>query len=216
MYDRTIADHELSFEASGALRDASLVMRDRETDSWWSIMAGEAIGGDLKGAPLRELPHGEKTTWGDWVERHPETRVLSVDGQEHMQINHYERYFASDGTFRGLEVDDARLNPKEPIFSFRVGGRPHAVPHSAFEGGACFDVPALGEDKLILFREPDASIFAGTKAWIVPDSLAEACTQEGRPDPTLLEEHPDLEVQTGFDTYWYVWIAANEDSVLLR
>ena len=29
--------------------DASLVMRDRETDSWWSIMTSDAIGGELDG-----------------------------------------------------------------------------------------------------------------------------------------------------------------------
>ena len=26
---------------------ASLIMRDRETDSWWSIVTGDAIGGEL-------------------------------------------------------------------------------------------------------------------------------------------------------------------------
>ena len=31
---------------------ASLVMRDRETDSWWSIMTSTAIGGALQGAEL--------------------------------------------------------------------------------------------------------------------------------------------------------------------
>ena len=40
-------------------------MRDRETDSWWSIMTGEAIGGELQGAPLDELTNWEKARWGD-------------------------------------------------------------------------------------------------------------------------------------------------------
>ena len=43
VYDRQYDDETLSFEASGALKDGALVMRDRETDSWWSIMAAEAI-----------------------------------------------------------------------------------------------------------------------------------------------------------------------------
>ena len=47
-----MGDEELNFEASGALLDASLVMRDRETDSWWSIMTSDAIGGDLGVAAL--------------------------------------------------------------------------------------------------------------------------------------------------------------------
>ncbi len=46
--------------------EASLVMRDRETDSWWSIMTSTAIGGAMAGADLVELPLGEKTTWRSW------------------------------------------------------------------------------------------------------------------------------------------------------
>jgi hypothetical protein len=41
---------------------ATLVLRDRETDSWWSIMTSDAIGGELDGTDLEELPFGEKTT----------------------------------------------------------------------------------------------------------------------------------------------------------
>lgn len=77
MYDRRFGDRELTFEASGALQDASLVMRDRETDSWWSIVTSTAIGGPMAGARLVELPYGERTTWGDWVARHPTSLVLS-------------------------------------------------------------------------------------------------------------------------------------------
>ncbi len=62
---------------------ASLVMRDRETDSWWSIMTSSAIGGALQGTELDELPIGEKTTWADWRRRYPATLVLSVDGGQH-------------------------------------------------------------------------------------------------------------------------------------
>ena len=71
MYDRKVGGKELNFEASGGLLDASLVMRDRETDSWWSIMTADAIGGDLRKTELVELPVGEKMQWKDWLARHP-------------------------------------------------------------------------------------------------------------------------------------------------
>ncbi len=93
-------------------------MRDRETDSWWSIMTSTAIGGELEGEQLVELPISEKATWGDWSARYPDTLVLSIDGEEHVPENRYDNYFASDGTFRDLEIDDNRLPPKAPIFSF--------------------------------------------------------------------------------------------------
>ena len=114
VYDRSINSQTLNFEASGALLSASLVMRDRETDSWWSIMSSKAIGGELDGVQLTELPVGEKVTWRNWSARHPATLVLSVDGVEHVDSNPYDNYFASEQTFRDLEIEDQRLEPGEP------------------------------------------------------------------------------------------------------
>ena len=89
MYDRTYRDQTLDFETSGGLLDASLVMRDRQTDSWWLIMEGTAIEGELHGEALQQLPGAEKTTWGDWRQRYPQSLVLSVDGEEHVSKNPY-------------------------------------------------------------------------------------------------------------------------------
>ena len=82
VYDRQYGDKTLNFEPSGGLLNSSLVMRDQETDSWWSIMSGTAIGGEEKGTQLKELRLGEKTTWAQWVHRHPDTLVLSIDGKK--------------------------------------------------------------------------------------------------------------------------------------
>ena len=112
VYDRNVNGKELNFEASGALLDASLVMRDRETDSWWSIMSSTSIGGDLDETRLKELPVGRKSTWKDWVEAHPDTVVLSIRGHEHVENNPYDNYFSSEETFRGLVIEDTRLAPK--------------------------------------------------------------------------------------------------------
>ena len=61
MYDRDIEDSTYTFEASGGLVHATLVMQDRETDSHWSIMTHESIHGKKKGSKLNELPLGVKT-----------------------------------------------------------------------------------------------------------------------------------------------------------
>ena len=81
MYGREYGDQVLRFEASGGLLNASLVMRDKETDSFWSIMTGDALSGELKGTSLVELPYGEKVRFGEWVERYPDTLVLTVKGK---------------------------------------------------------------------------------------------------------------------------------------
>ena len=211
MYDREYGDRKLNFEASGALWQASLVMRDRETDSWWSIMTSRAIGGEMDGAELVELPLGEKTTWGEWRARHPDSLVLSVDGRQHEARNPYDDYFASERTFRDLQIADRRLPAKEPVFSFFVDGRPYAVPHSAVRGRRLFDLG--GGARLLLFRRPGAAMFASTRAWTVP--------REATADAAALPPDGELEAAGfvplgGIDTFWYNWAAVNEGSAILR
>jgi hypothetical protein len=196
--------------------DASLVMRDRETDSWWSIMTSDSIGGKMEGVDLVELPYGEKSTWKDWVARYPDTRVLSVGGVEHIENNPYDNYFSSDETFRDLKITDHRLEPKEAIFTFWVGDQPWAVPHVAYEGGRLFEVEGLAGQQLLLYRSPGASLFESTKAYLIAaDKAADADAAEllARAEASGSD---GLETVTGFDTFWYNWIAVNESSKLLQ
>ena len=215
MYDRNVKGKTLHFEASGALLDASLVMRDRETDSWWSIMTSDAIGGSLKQTRLVEQPWGTKVQWRDWKKAHPSTQVLSVNGQEHIENNPYDNYFASEDTFRNHTVSDSRLAPKAAIYSFHHQGQPYAVPHSRFEGkGRVFLLEDKSGNAVLLHRPRGASFYASSTALLVPAQLA------GTPAKELLERHSRGEIELdpigGFDTYWYTWIAVNKNSLLLR
>lgn len=211
VYDRRFDDRVLTFEASGALESASLVMRDRETDSWWSIMSGRAIGGALAGRRLEELPVAVKTTWRDWRRAHPDTQVLSVDGRQHVESSSYDDYFTSDRTFRSLEVADHRLDAKEPIFAFRLGGRSYAVPHAAVEGGRRF---TLDKDRaVLLYRAPGAPLRSSTRAFLVAaDAAGEVAAED-----LLTAPAGDISAEplAGFDTYWYTWIATNSATRLL-
>ena len=197
--------------------DASLVMRDRESDSWWSIMTSDAISGDLEGAELVVLPAGEKVTWKDWRRRHPDTLVLSVEGEEHIDNNPYDNYFASKSTFRDLKIDDQRLAPKDSIYSFWWGDEPYAVPHSSFAGGKVLEVEGWGDQRLFLYRGKKASIFESTQAWIVPEALI-ADVKKPRDLLALVTADGENGAQrlTGFDTFWYNWVSVNENTRLVQ
>jgi hypothetical protein len=191
-------------------------MRDRETDSWWSIMSSKAIGGSLNGADLVELPVGEKITWGDWKKRHPDTSVLTVDGGEHESANPYRDYSASEETFRNLQIEDRRLAPKAPIYSFWWQGKPYAAPHASFEGGRIFYLEGFQAKRLLLYRRQGASMFESSQALTVD---AQAVSETTEPQ-ALLDRIESGEVPgerlPGFDTFWYNWISVNEESLLLR
>ncbi len=223
MYDRVYGNKEINFEASGGLINASLVMRDFETDSYWGIMKGESIGGEFKGTKLKELPFGKKAMWKDWVSEYPNTVVLSVDGREDSDAG-YQRYFSSPEGFRGSVAKDDRLRTKEPIFAFHWQQQSYAIPHSAIEGGKAFD---LGEVKLFLYRPKGAAIFHSTTVyqsaragfnsvdgvWTYGDS---GCTFDSSTARFDGNEAACPQRFAGFDTFWYNWSLNNPETKLLR
>ena len=195
MYGRRFGEDELRFEPSGGLLHASLVMQDKETDSYWSIMTGDALAGDFRGTELRELPVGEKLPFGEWRQLHPHTLVLSVDGLEHDDSNPYDNYFDSEEGFRGAEAEDPRLPTKAPIFAFQLDGDAYAVPFTAFAGGA--EITLDDGRTLVLYRPEEASIFLSTEATLRP--------ADGAEDQSL----------EGFDTFWFNWSMIHPETRIL-
>lgn len=230
MYSRQIGEQHYTFEASGGLINASLIMQDRETDSYWSIMTETAIHGDASGAELEVLPGSVKMTWGEWRSRHPSTKILSVEGREHDPGEGYARYFASDRGFRGLSTEDRRLEDKASIYALQYDGNAHAVPHDSFHGGG---VVTLGDRQLFLYREKDDSFYRSTVALLAPEggrfvregdtwTLAGQQSSDGGSagdrvshafDPTQRHfEGGGATPFNGFDTFWYIWSRMHEDT----
>lgn len=223
MYDREYAGQKINFEASGGLIHSSLVMQDRETDTYWAIMSGEAIAGKLKGNKLKELPIGAKMQWKDWVKKHPGTLVLSINGKEDEPYNPYMGYFTSDQGFRGTRAKDKRFKTKQPIFTFHYKGQSFAVPHHEITGGKSFD---LGDTHLFLYRPPKSEIFYSTAAfltegagfvkqdggWVDSDS---GCLFNPENGEFESGEKPCPERFHGFDTFWYNWSLANPHTKIL-
>lgn len=226
MYGRRYGDRTLDFEASGGLLHASLVMRDKQTDSYWSIMTGDALAGDLKGTPLEELPLGEKMQWKDWKARHPQTLVLSVGGVEYVENNPYDNYFDSKDGFRGARAKDRRLPTKAPIYSFQRGGEAYAVPFDAYQGsGAAFDA---GNGQIFLYRPQGVEIFYSTRAWVGEAGSFEKRDGTWIYTPTGAAFDPETGTFTGgngspagpaaldgFDTFWFNWSMTHPGSQIL-
>jgi hypothetical protein len=76
-FERRIGGRTLSFGVSGYLYRNNLVLFDRETGSLWSQLLGGAMTGRMRGRELRRFPLVQ-TTWGEWKQAYPDTRVLSI------------------------------------------------------------------------------------------------------------------------------------------
>lgn len=225
MYSRSYEDKDLTFEPSGGLLNGSLVMQDKQTDSYWSIMTGEGIGGKFKGKKLKELPVSQKMQWKDWKKLHPNTLVLSVNGKEDEPYNPYDPYFESREGFRGLTAKDRRLETKTPIFAFELNGKKYAVPFRKFEGGNSFKI---GDVYLFLYRPSNVQMFYSTfafkstsgKGFIKKDGkwhdAESGCVFNPRKGTFEGGGKTCPQAMEGFDTFWYNWSLTNPDTEVLE
>ena len=178
-------------------------------------MTSDAISGDLDGTNLVVLPAGEKVIWKEWSRRHPDTLVLSVEGEVHVDNNPYDNYFASEGTFRDLEIDDRRLEPKAHIYSFWYEGEPWAVSHEAYKGGAILESDNLEGKRLLLYRSKKGPLYESSRAYLVEAELAS--THKAKELLAMAESGAiGIEPLAGFDTFWYTWVAVNENTHLIQ
>lgn len=76
-FDRTVDGQELTFGTSGMLRNSDLVMWDRQTQSWWQQITGEALVGDFaaKNARLKFVP-SSIIAWETFAKSYPQGQVL--------------------------------------------------------------------------------------------------------------------------------------------
>lgn len=219
MYGRDYAGKTLNFEPSGGLTNASLVMQDRQTDTYWSLMKGKAVAGELKGQSLSELPLGEKTTWKEWRTQHPNTKVLSVNSREDGP-NPYRRYFTDPKGFRGLAARDARLDTKTPIFAFRWDEKAYAINHQYLVGGCALPLPKGGE--LFAFRGKADKIFRSTSVYVSPTGFTNKNgrwieDRSGAAFDVKARSFQDAAIEKfgGFDTFWYNWSLNNPETQLI-
>ena len=210
--------------------NASLVMQDKQTDTYWSIMSGKAEAGALNGTALVELPVGEKMTWAEWQARHPDTLVLSVmrpdrEGQvvavQDPASDNYGTYFAGEEGFRGFEATDTRLETKDQIHAFLHDGAAYAIDLRRVVGGKMFELH--DGTKVLVYREAADAMFRGSSvfmssagfeqrggSWfeLTTDTEFNAITRDFGGAP--------VERLNGFDTFWYTWSLTHTDTELLR
>lgn len=81
VYLRTVGDRQLTFDFAEGLLNNNLLVVDRETVSVWSQLDQSAISGPMKGTKLKPLP-AIQSTWKYWLDKYPDTRVMTFNGQE--------------------------------------------------------------------------------------------------------------------------------------
>ena len=129
-FDREVDGQTLSFGVSGLLYNSDVLLYDRASESLWSQIMGKAVTGKYKGTDLRPLPL-RHTTWKNWKQQHPATRVLSTDTGFSRQYGRdpYQGYQNSKQTYFPLMHDaPGRFHPKERVLGLTAGNAYKAYP----------------------------------------------------------------------------------------
>ncbi len=78
VFDRRVAGASYKFGFSGMVRNSNVVMFDRQTESLWQQLTGEAIAGSLTGAKLTRLD-SQVVPFSVFRRAHPNGKILSRD-----------------------------------------------------------------------------------------------------------------------------------------
>lgn len=120
----------LQFGVSGLLYNSDLLLYDRNTESLWSQILGQAITGPFKGTKLPLLPV-ENTTWKDWRSRYPNGVVLSVGSRNsRYRFNPYPKYDTNNEIHFPVTYQSDLYHPKEKIIGLNANGLAKAYPFS--------------------------------------------------------------------------------------
>lgn len=137
-FERPTIDGELlDFGTSGKLYNSNLVMYDRQTESYWAQVTGQAIVGSLAGEQLAFVP-ARILSWRDWKAANPDGLVLSTDtGHDRPYgTNPYGGYDSSESPFLFTGEPDPRLPALSRVLGLAEGEEKMAVPYEVLEDGA--------------------------------------------------------------------------------
>ena len=169
VFDRKLDGVTYDFGTSGNLRNSDLIMWDRQTESWWQQLTGEAIVGELTGKVLTFLP-AQIVSWEDFKAANADGKVLSMDTgfSRSYGTNPYTGYDRVDNPpFLLLDEPDGRLPPKERVVAVTVGDVDVSFPFSVLEREGVVNYSVNGQDMTVFFK-------AGTVSALDRSSIRES------------------------------------------
>ena len=168
----------LVFGNTSALYNSGLVMFDHASGSYWFQTGSIAIVGDMTGARRAPLS-SSMMSWGDWVELHPTTNLLSREQGLGTRASQYlqdplSTYadFINEGENRypfpvEAELVSDLLRPAKVVIAVEINGNERAYPPGRIGDAAVNDV--IGGEPGIVFSRGDDQIATVFSPLIDPD-----------------------------------------------
>lgn len=183
---------DLKFGVSGLLYNSDVLLHDYQTGSLWSQIRSQAISGPLKGVVIPAIPAAH-TTWRDWRNRHPDTKVLSTETGFRIKYasSPYRDYQRSGRLMFPVANRNKAYTNKELVLGISVGGVNKAYPFKELRahGKTSFD-DTVSEQSL-------------TIEWSEDDGYARALDADGKEIATVI-------------VYWFAWYAFHPDTLVFQ
>ncbi len=128
-FNAQIAGSAKTFGVSGLLYNSDVLLYDRQTESLWSQISGEAVAGSLVSTSL-EMIQTQFVTWSEWKKNYPFSEVLSTETgyQRDYSIDPYPTYYESESVWFPVENESDLYHPKTRILGIQVNGKYKAYP----------------------------------------------------------------------------------------
>ncbi len=167
VYDRRLPiegkEQVLTFEVSGMLRNSDMVMADKQTESWWQQLTGEAIVGELTEAKLKVIPSVVISVEGFFTS-YPKGEILSPEtgtsSESRYGTNPYENY--DEGSPWLSYIDESkiqnRLPPMERVIDISGTDGHKVYPISEIKKKGVVNDTYDKQDLVIFYKEGTVSV----------------------------------------------------------
>ncbi len=159
VFDRTVGADVLDFGVSGFLRNSDLVMFDRQTESWWQQVTGEALVGEYTGTVLDVIP-ASTIAFGEFKHAYPDGLVLSRETGFDRSYGRspYSGYDTAGNTPFLFDGDvDQRLDAVDRVVAVEIGTEAVAYPFSRLLGHPVVNDAISGQPIVVFYRPGVAS-----------------------------------------------------------
>ena len=192
-FSSNVGSKVTEFGVSGLLYNSDVLLYDRNTESLWSQIMGEAVAGKLLGEKLKPIPINH-TTWRDWLAQHPDTKVLSTETgySRDYARNPYQGYEQSRQLFFGVNNKaPENYHPKEQVIGLEINGVYKAYPFVELE--------KQGQPQF-------TDTINGISVTIDWDSTNQS---------VILSNSEGVEI-AGIQGFWFAWFAFHPDTLVFQ
>lgn len=205
----------LIFGSSGFLYRSNKLMFDRATHSLWNQFTGKPVVGKLvrKGLELKQRPV-VITTWKDWKEANPDTKVLSLQtgfNRDYGSGVVYNDYFSSNELMFPVNVDQRAHRQKDYVFGIRDFGASKAWPLEAFSNRRVINDTMNGKALVLVGNAAKREVRAYESAGLTFRKNGNGLTSADGRNWTRTEEAlvandgARLPRVAGHIAYWFAW-----------